>query len=375
VPVALRLASALNLGSPSSSQGLSEFDKEIRCRLWCGIGVLDLQCAFDRGSRAILSSHDLADWPLNVDDADISMTSATGLVPHDHFTEMSFSRLTSRAGVCHRKLTELGLSAAHGTEDPYRARAQQLATLVDFEASVLQLQGQCDATPTTIQAFAVTVAQESLVAMRLLFYRPLHKRGKGHEAFDKDQLGKDELLTMATEVLERSQSKRSWAQFAQWAWFKWVKWYALAVVLAELCTAHGTRADHAWTVAQRSYSDYANIVADTKSGLLWKPIARLMQRVITLRTARIGKSHDNASLMDTEFDSMQWNNDILNSLKHIDPSNMVPLPEEHIFTLPDEANMGGRDPIDNDADIDMSWLYWDLLIEDIETEGLHLETQ
>jgi hypothetical protein len=336
---------------------------------------LDLQCAFDRGSRAILSSRDLAEWPLNIDDLDISTANATGLAPQDRFTEMSFCLLTCRAGVCHRKLTELGLSAADGTEDPHRARAQQVATLVDFEASVLHLQGQCDATPTNIQAFAVTVAQESLVAMRLLFYRPLHKRGKGHEAFDKDQLGKDELLTMATEVLERSQSKRSWAQFAQWAWFKWVKWYALAVVLAELCTAHGTRADHAWIVAQRSYSDYANIVADTKSGLLWKPIARLMQRVNALRMARTEKSYHAVPLpMDAEPIDMQWNNDVLNNISPTSSSNMEPRSEEHTFTLPDQANISDKIHIDNDTDVDMSWLYWDLLIEDIETEGLHLDS-
>jgi hypothetical protein len=302
------------------------------------------------------------------------MASASPPLPHDRFTEMSFSLLTCRAGVCHRKLTELGLSAADGTEDPHLARSQQLATLVDFEAAVLRLQRLCDSPPTTIQTFAVTVAQESLVAMRLLFYRPLHKRGKGHEAFDKDQLSKDELLTMATEVLERSQSKRSWAQFAQWAWFKWVKWYALAVVLAELCTAHGTRADHAWTVAQQSYSDYANIVADTKSGLLWKPIARLMQRVTTLRTARTGKPHHGASLQDTELIDMQWNDNAHERLDPINSSNMEPRPEEHTSTLPSHANMSGAIAIDTDADLDMSWLYWDLLIEDIETEGLHLES-
>lgn len=210
--------------------------------------------------------------------------------------------------------------------------------------------------------------------MRLLFYRPLHKRGKGHEAFDKDQLGKDELLTMASEVLERSQSKRSWAQFAQWAWFKWVKWYALAVVLAELCTAQGTRADHAWTVVQQSYDDYANIVADTKSGLLWKPIARLMQRVTTLRTASTGKSHVSAPLMDTDIGGIQWNNGVLNNLNADYYSTTEPRPMDATSTLPGHANMSPKIHIDNDADVDMSWLYWDLLIEDIETEGLHLES-
>lgn len=243
------------------------------------------------------------------------------------------------------------------------------------KAYVVQLQGQCGTTPTSIQAFTMTVAQESLVAMRLLFHRPLHKRGKGQEAFDLGQINNDELLTMATEVLERSQSKRSWAQFAQWAWFKWVKWFALAVVLAELCTARGPSADHAWTVAQRSYDDYANIVADTNSGLLWKPIARLMQRARSLRAARAAIPRDFTPAVDAELVDSRWHKNTLGSFDHTDSFDSGPPTLGSTPSMTSDATMSGASPVENDANDGMSWLYWDLLIDDIESEGLQQEPQ
>lgn len=288
---------------------------------------------------------------------------------------MSFAQMTYVAGVCHRGLTEFGLSASSGTEDPHTARAKQLATLDGFEAYVTQLQGQCDATPTTIQAFTVSVAQESIVAMRLLFHRPLHKRGKAAEAFDQGQISNEELLIMATEVLERSQSKRSWSQFAQWAWFKWVKWFALAVVLAELCTARGTSADRAWAVAQRSYDDYASIVADTQSGLLWRPIARLMQRARSLRTTGMAVPEGLASTMNAELINIEEHTNGSGSLSHMDFTKMEPRPLEHTSGPTSDVTMIGTFSGESNTDDGMSWLYWDLLIDDIETEGLHLESQ
>ena len=240
----------------------------------------------------MLGSNEFTDWPSNSDDIDVIVHSISQPVQQDLFTEVSFARMTFCAGICHRKLTELGESAAIGTLDPQLAKQEQLATLADFESVVKRIQSQYGTAPTKIQAFTVSVAQESLVAMTLLFHRPLHKRGKNQEACSDNQVSNNEILIMATEVLERSQTKRSWFQFAQWAWFKWVKWFALAVVLAELCTARGSSADRAWTVAQQSFDDYATIVADSKSGLLWKPIAKLMQRARSIREAQTAKSQE-----------------------------------------------------------------------------------
>jgi hypothetical protein len=74
---------------------------------------------------------------------------------------------------------------------------------------------------------------------------------------------------------------------AQWAWKSWVKWYALAIVLAELCAfPEGPDSESAFTVARDAYQLYAPLIADSDSGMFWKPITRLMHRVEQLRTAK-----------------------------------------------------------------------------------------
>lgn len=374
ISVAVRLADSLGLRSTQGSRRLSVLARELRGRLWFCLGVLDIQSAFDRGSRALIDSSDFVDWPSNVDDKDITIDSISRPVSPDRFTEMSFGLLTFRAGICQRKLTELGLKAANETASAQIVRQQQLATLVEFESCVRLLQTQCGTTLTKIEIFTIAVAQESLVAMRLLLHRPLHKRGNNHGLYGLPEIGSDELLTMATEVLERSQSKRSWMEFAQWAWFKWVKWYALAVVLAELCTASGLSADHAWVVAQRSFDDYATIVADTDSGLLWKPIARLMQRARTVRTARTTTSQAEEVGEPTDSANIQWHDDVPRVLEPTSPSQLMSRPEEHMPTFSGDTTMGNELPAEFGTDVDLSWFHWDLLIDDIETQGLNLDT-
>ncbi|KAF2717959.1 hypothetical protein K431DRAFT_297353 [Polychaeton citri CBS 116435] len=72
VATAIRIASAQGIpGHPSTAQ--SSLDEEIRRRLWFCIGVLDLQSAFDRGSQPLLKCGDFQRWPLDMNDADMSL--------------------------------------------------------------------------------------------------------------------------------------------------------------------------------------------------------------------------------------------------------------------------------------------------------------
>ncbi|KAF7193773.1 C6 finger domain transcription factor adaR [Pseudocercospora fuligena] len=316
LPLAIRIAHAQGIPARIASPADNLLKTETYRRLWSCIRKFDLQCAFDRGTQPLLTSHDLQCIPANLNDEDLS----PGLAPVDlgherRFTEMTFSRVAHVAGVCQRKLTEIGSSGTITS----KGWQSQVTVLAEYESYVKQLEKSCAAS-SPIEKFTIHVAHESLVAMRLLLHRPLHKRGSGYRP-PEDSFN---VLATATEVLERSQTKRSFADFAKWTWFAWVKWYALAVVLAELCTARGSKADHAWAVAQRSYDDYARIVADSETGLLWKPIAKLMQKVTEAR------SYMRTTGMKSESDPVQLQQELYQ----------------------------------NDAEA-MSWLNWDLLTEDI----------
>ena len=121
--------------------------------------------------------------------------------------------------------------------------------------------------------------------MKLLIHRPLYRVHGGFGTLDPE-LATFNVLETAVEVLESSQAKRARPELLKWVWFSWVKWYALAIVLAELCIPRQSHlADRAWLVAQVCYDDYARIVADTREGLLWKPIAKLMRKARLIRHA------------------------------------------------------------------------------------------
>lgn len=175
-----------------------------------------MHSAFDRGSQPLLKSDSFPTFPSNVNDVALSHQS---LSPQSHFSEMSFSLLVYHASLCQRKLAEIGSSAADGNIDPLIAGYEQVGCLADFERYVQRIGTGTVGNTEPIQDFPVAVAEESLVAMRLLLYRPLHKRGNGFVHPDYSPTERFDLLVTATEVLERSQSKRSWIAFAQWAWF------------------------------------------------------------------------------------------------------------------------------------------------------------
>ena len=178
-----------------------------------------MQASFDRGSRPLLASGDFQDWPLNIDDVDLSAHSTSIHAQDMRFTDMSFSLLVYRAGVCQRKLTELGVAINLGAINPVVAGNAQVETLADFERHVRTIPATCSIPPKPIETFTMAVAEESLVAMRLLMHRPLYKRGNQSHRTSVPEIN---ILATATEVLERSQYKRFSGEFVQWAWFSWV---------------------------------------------------------------------------------------------------------------------------------------------------------
>lgn len=241
-----------------------------------------MQSAFDRGSRPLLRSEDFQILPLGVDDADMQSSfrgSMRGL-QKSAANDMLFSLTTYRAMVCQLKLVEIGCSHSLNQST---AMAEQTCALTQFEDHVKSLRSTSNKMQSSLERFTMMVAEASLVSIRLLVYRPLHPR-----KFSPPNESNINVLVTATEVLERTQEKRSFHEFQQWAWYSWVKWYALAIVLAELCTVKGSQADRAWRAAKLAFEDYKSIVADTRSGLLWKPIAKLMRRVREVRGVEDG---------------------------------------------------------------------------------------
>jgi len=193
---------------------------------------------------------------------------------------MTFSAMTHRAMICQKKFCESTVSQGH----PWSSWNEKIAAISSFEDYVREKFSGINPSSTSLEQYTQAVAGGSLVNIKLMLRRPPY-RNKHCEIPPWDDF---DVMRTTTDILERSLNKHAKAEFAPWAWFAWVKWYALAVLLAELCGPGSSSAtDHAYLVAQQTSAQYAPVIADSESGMLWRPIAKLMSRVDRLRGGEV----------------------------------------------------------------------------------------
>ncbi|KAG8530256.1 uncharacterized protein KY384_004757 [Bacidia gigantensis] len=284
IATAVRIANAQGLNAePKASDTV--LDIELRRRLlWC-IAIIDLQTSFDRGTKPLLSADELSSMPLNIDDIDLSANTpfTSNIDPaNTRFTDMTFSLMTYHAMTCQLKLTEVDSSLTKGKDlaQGRSAWAKKIYILTEFEDYMARLSQSCTDPPSLLKEFTVLCAQGISLSMQLLLRRPLQGKSQTRPP-PEDRF---DVMTGATEVLERSLFKQIGGRFSPWSWNQWTKWYALAVLLAELChQPQGSKADRAWPITQEAFDVYSQQVADGATGLLWKPIEKLMRKAKAAR--------------------------------------------------------------------------------------------
>lgn len=87
------------------------------------------------------------------------------------------------------------------------------------------------------------------------------------------------VLHLAVQVIKKHKVLMTNPTTVPWRWFVWHQWHALAVAIAELCSqTDGPLVDAAWEVVDVAFQEYPESVADSKSGMLWQPIQKLMKK-------------------------------------------------------------------------------------------------
>lgn len=251
------------------------FDIQLRRRLLFAIGILDTHSALDRGTIPILPSSAFPTPPLNINDEEMSPPDNVPSMSSLQLTDMSHASMTYQAMICQRKLYELA-RVRDNNWDNWPARIELIAA---FERYVKHESLAMSESRAPLHRLQHISGQKILASLQLLARRPPyhlpHNAVPPWDDFD--------VLEAATGVLEQHLQPMP-PELQPWAWKNWVQWHALAVVLAELLVRpRNSLSDRAFTVATHSFRHYAHIVADSESGLLWKPIARLMRRVQSLR--------------------------------------------------------------------------------------------
>lgn len=282
ISLAIRLANALDIGSETNNK-LSALEIEQRRRLWFGIGLLDSQAAFGRGSIPILAHTDFSHPPLNIDDAEVGVRTISARLS----TEMSFSCLTHEALLCQRRLC-----------DPSIRDPQERADIVTrFQSAMTLKYAHLEFSENPLQRYTALAAKDMSLNIQLILRRPPYRSTPSNSSTsqtDVSDLASSTLniLDTATEILERGLVKHHSTEFAQWSWFAWPRWYALAILLVELSstptstyrpTEPYSKVDRAYNVALQSFNNYAQSATEVSTGTIWTPIVKLMRHVQKLR--------------------------------------------------------------------------------------------
>ncbi|KAK3673925.1 hypothetical protein LTR78_006127 [Recurvomyces mirabilis] len=143
-----------------------------------------------------------------------------------------------------------------------------------------------------------------------------------------------------------------------WRTPPWIPWHPIAVVLAGLCSIRdNVLAGEAWRLVTLSLDHYMPDIADSKDGMLWKPIARLYKNAVAFRDASPLKSRTSATGSDT-LDSIPTPNKPLFSSENwsLDLSALpaIESPSEPMVVMQDTPQP------------DDSWLDWEAIMKDMD---------
>lgn len=126
-------------------------------------------------------------------------------------------------------------------------------------------------------------------------------------------VSREATLRTAVSIMELSHRASTTGPFAaRFGWWSatYVQWHPLAVALAELChhytnytnhqqqqppSAFDALADRAWTLVEAVFPLWADRIADTKRGTLWRPIRKLYRKAKAARAAALGNSGSGGS--------------------------------------------------------------------------------
>lgn len=290
--VAVRLGHSLTLHRESTWSGISPFTREIRRRLWWALVDLDIRGLEDRGTDPFILQQSFNTLkPLNINDDDMIPGSMEPIVERDEFTEMT------KAGV---SFTVWEYAMRLGYKPPGREDPENTPTISPVEARLKMIQeletklekevlNHCD--------LASPIAWVTSVVIRLIGSRlriaVYHPQLHDMRGLVQQYVSREVVLKTAVENLEYGHLLATEPAAAQWRWYfnTRVQWQALAATLAELCVQDkGQLVERAWKIVEAVFEQWAEHIADSRRGMLWRPIKKLMNKAQAKRAEARMKS-------------------------------------------------------------------------------------
>ncbi|KAI1209278.1 fungal-specific transcription factor domain-containing protein [Annulohypoxylon truncatum] len=313
----IRLAQALNLHHEASNAHLRPYEAELRRRLWWQLVMLDIRGAEDRGTTTVLArdSYDTK-LPLNIDDADFGPETRGQLTEKQGPTDMTFSLCTAQCSNLFLQIEHangaLGVSHDGGKGNSNGPNASgptsQSVEEAVKQAQVLESRFVVGADPNRAPSYLASVTVRLIILkLWLIMQYPVHPRRKPQPLSTSPYqnttssstsrptkptiVPHEATLRTAISIMELSEYLQNGPYGDRFYWWAntYVQWHPLAVVLAELCTqTRGELVDRAWRTVDDVFPRWSEIIADTKSGTLWRPIRKLYKKAKAARIAAVG---------------------------------------------------------------------------------------
>jgi hypothetical protein len=277
IGLAVRIAHALGLHRDGDGKAFTPFHAEMRRRLWWEILVLDGRASEDRGTESmILDGSFNTIMPHNLNDEDFNMTIRALPPSKVGITEMTFCLICM--DVCN---TILKISFIPPFKEHHVLTFQQKEELVKACAGRIDsyLAGSSPSDPNTWMV--CSVGQLLVLRLWLVLQYPLQSVHSSSQHFARGQS-----LRTATAYMKLAEALEVADASACFVWFfkTYVPWHALAVALAELCNeTQGPLADDAWDIIAKGYDKWVERMADSKGGMLWRPVKSLMKKARAAR--------------------------------------------------------------------------------------------
>ncbi|EME46905.1 C6 transcription factor-like protein [Dothistroma septosporum NZE10] len=332
--------------------GESPFMAEIRRRLWYNIVFLDCYASVDRGSEPAIHPETFSRLlPLNVNDVDFD-ESSTSIASREGITDTSISLIAMEGSVLALKFS-LPEDSTAGAAQSWQTR---LELAYEYQRSVNdKFLRHCDPTNMKHHMMIIGTGTAAANAMILRAVRPIHI----HPNSVPPRVDSPWVMELALNILRHA--NMTWEQLTgRWRRMPWVPWHAIGVALAGLCSIRGTdQANEAWILVEQSMACYGENVADSPTGMLWRPIAKLYQKAKAFRDQPEIKA---AAPIPVNMD-LAWNDPTVTQQPVVmntgtaGPMDPMGMPAD-VFNFP--PDMHASLPSDN------SWLDWESILKDMD---------
>ena len=263
--------------------------------------MLDSHSSNDRGSDTLIKAPEYnTRLPSNINDSDISPNSTVQPAARVGITEMSCGLMIASSM---KRLWELLHVPLGDYERPPREiqydwgkRQALVEQHIEFvHENFIQ---HCDP-KILLHSFIKGVSAAVDPLLRLIVLRPIQR----HPAVKRPRFDSAVILGLCIDLFEASHKVYLDPSIRQWGWFFWVQWHPMAVALAELCSyTEGPLVEPAWHVTDNAFQQWADQVADTRRGRLWRPIEKLYKKAKANKAARDAQKAADMKLISQGLD-------------------------------------------------------------------------